>query len=60
MRNDMNDGSPGEINPCMAVTKNASYLASCSGGKVCLFKLKTFEVRNSFLNPGFRFIYFLL
>lgn len=60
MKNDTSARGPGEVNPCMALTKNDSFLMSCSGGKMALFNLKTFQVRHSVLIQSFILIYFLL
>lgn len=60
MKNDTSARGPGEVNPCMALTNNDSYLMSCSGGKMALFNLQTFQVRHSLLIQNFILIYFLL
>lgn len=49
MTNDVTDTNPEEAVPCIALSKNDSYVMSASGGKVSLFNMMTFKV--SFLSP---------
>jgi hypothetical protein len=44
MRNDINDTCSEGAMPCMALSKNDSYVMSGSGGKVSLFNMMTFKV----------------
>ena len=44
MTNDINDTNPEEAVPCIALSKNDSYVMSASGGKVSLFNMMTFKV----------------
>lgn len=46
MTNDISDNSsnPEEAVPCIALSKNDSYVMSASGGKVSLFNMMTFKV----------------
>jgi len=60
MRNDTSCRGRREVDPCMIVTKNSSYVMSCSGGMVSVFKTPTFQVRHEFLTQRFVSIYFLL
>lgn len=46
MTNDISDTSPEEAVPCIALSKNDSYVMSASGGKVSLFNMMTFKVRS--------------
>ena len=46
MTNDINvAANPEEAVPCIALSKNDSYVMSASGGKVSLFNMMTFKVR---------------
>jgi len=44
MTNDTNETNPEEAVPCIALSKNDSYVMSASGGKVSLFNMMTFKV----------------
>lgn len=44
MTNDITDTNPEEAVPCIALSKNDSYVMSASGGKVSLFNMMTFKV----------------
>lgn len=43
MTNDVPDNSEERV-PCMAISKNDSYVMSACGGKISLFNLMTFRV----------------
>ena len=45
MTNDISETNPEEAVPCIALSKNDSYVMSASGGKVSLFNMMTFKVR---------------
>eukprot|EP01018_Ginkgo_biloba_P018591 Gb_09668 [translate_table: standard] len=45
MTNDISDTNPEEAVPCIALSKNDSYVMSASGGKVSLFNMMTFKVK---------------
>ncbi|XVE53582.1 hypothetical protein DITRI_Ditri03aG0014200 [Diplodiscus trichospermus] len=51
MTNDLIDGSPDEIVPCFALSKNDSYIMSASGGKISLFNMMTFKTMATFMSP---------
>jgi hypothetical protein len=44
MANDTGDANPEESVPCIALSKNDSYVMSACGGKVSLFNMMTFKV----------------
>lgn len=44
MTNDAADTNPEEAVPCIALSKNDSYVMSACGGKVSLFNMMTFKV----------------
>jgi hypothetical protein len=43
MTNDVPDGSEEPV-PCIALSKNDSYVMSACGGKISLFNMMTFKV----------------
>ncbi|ONM31023.1 topless-related1 [Zea mays] len=45
MTNDTADTNPEEAVPCIALSKNDSYVMSACGGKVSLFNMMTFKVK---------------
>ncbi|THU55287.1 hypothetical protein C4D60_Mb11t04990 [Musa balbisiana] len=51
MTNDVSDTSPEEAVPCIALSKNDSYVMSACGGKVSLFNMMTFKVMTTFMSP---------
>ncbi|KAH7416085.1 hypothetical protein KP509_14G074400 [Ceratopteris richardii] len=51
MTNDVTDTNPEEATPCIALSKNDSYVMSASGGKVSLFNMMTFKVMTTFMSP---------
>ncbi|MCO5551302.1 hypothetical protein L7F22_004801 [Adiantum nelumboides] len=51
MTNDVNDSNLEEAVPCIALSKNDSYVMSASGGKVSLFNMMTFKVMTTFMSP---------
>ncbi|XP_010259449.1 PREDICTED: protein TPR1 isoform X3 [Nelumbo nucifera] len=51
MTNDVSDANPEEAVPCIALSKNDSYVMSASGGKVSLFNMMTFKVMTTFMPP---------
>ncbi|XP_064945336.1 protein TPR1 isoform X3 [Musa acuminata AAA Group] len=51
MTNDVSDTSPEEAVPCIALSKNDSYVMSACGGKVSLFNMMTFRVMTTFMSP---------
>ncbi|XP_011622359.1 protein TPR1 [Amborella trichopoda] len=51
MKNDVLDVNPEEAVPCIALSKNDSYVMSASGGKVSLFNMMTFKVMTTFMAP---------
>lgn len=51
MTNDPGDTSPEESVPCIALSKNDSYVMSACGGKVSLFNMMTFKVMTTFMPP---------
>lgn len=47
MTNDTtSDTNVGDAVPCFALSKNGQYAMSASGGRISLFNLVTFEVRD--------------
>ncbi|CAH8324592.1 unnamed protein product [Eruca vesicaria subsp. sativa] len=40
-----------EANPCIALSKNDSYVMSAAGGKVSLFSMMTFKLMTTFMSP---------
>lgn len=44
MVNDLSGNNPEEAVPCIALSKNDSYVMSACGGKVSLFNMMTFKV----------------
>eukprot|EP01018_Ginkgo_biloba_P025287 Gb_39002 [translate_table: standard] len=51
MINDTMDINPEEAVPCIALSKNDSYVMSASGGRVSLFNMMTFKVMTTFMTP---------
>ncbi|CAM0880713.1 unnamed protein product [Alopecurus aequalis] len=51
MANDTGDANPEESVPCIALSKNDSYVMSACGGKVSLFNMMTFKVMTTFMPP---------
>ncbi|KAH7676571.1 YVTN repeat-like/Quinoprotein amine dehydrogenase protein [Dioscorea alata] len=51
MTNDASDTNPEEAVPCIALSKNDSYVMSACGGKVSLFNMMTFKVMTTFMAP---------
>ncbi|KAL5228439.1 hypothetical protein ABZP36_016704 [Zizania latifolia] len=51
MANDPADTNPEEAVPCIALSKNDSYVMSACGGKVSLFNMMTFKVMTTFMPP---------
>nr|CAB3476729.1 unnamed protein product [Digitaria exilis] len=51
MTNDTADTNPEEAVPCIALSKNDSYVMSACGGKVSLFNMMTFKVMTTFMPP---------
>jgi WD40 repeat protein len=51
MTNDISETNVEEAVPCIALSKNDSYLISASGGKVSLFNMMTFKVMTTFMPP---------
>lgn len=51
MTNDINETNPEDAVPCIALSKNDSYVMSASGGKVSLFNMMTFKVMTMFMPP---------
>ncbi|KAG9459547.1 hypothetical protein H6P81_004055 [Aristolochia fimbriata] len=49
MTNDVSDTSPEKAVPCIALSKNDSYVMSACGGKVSLFNMMTFKVMTTFM-----------
>lgn len=45
MTNDTSGVNLEEVIPCIALSKNDSYVMSASGGKVSLFNMITFKVK---------------
>ena len=50
MTNDVSGVNLEEANPCIALSKNDSYVMSAAGGKVSLFNMMTFKVPSPFLS----------
>lgn len=48
MTNETTDTNPEEVTPCIALSKNDSYVMSGSGGKISLFNMMTFKVHSFF------------
>jgi hypothetical protein len=53
MTNDISETNVEEAVPCIALSKNDSYVMSASGGKVSLFNMMTFKVNFFWLHRGF-------
>ncbi|KAK6930217.1 WD40 repeat [Dillenia turbinata] len=51
MTNDVTDSNLEEAVPCIALSKNDSYVMSACGGKVSLFNMMTFKVMTTFMPP---------
>ncbi|KAL5565954.1 hypothetical protein UlMin_029118 [Ulmus minor] len=51
MTNDVSGVNLEEAVPCIALSKNDSYVMSASGGKVSLFNMMTFKVMTTFMPP---------
>jgi len=51
MNNGIGDTNPEETVACIALSKNDSYVMSASGGKVSLFNMMTFKVREFYGLP---------
>ncbi|GAB2211621.1 hypothetical protein Drorol1_Dr00024945 [Drosera rotundifolia] len=51
MTNDVSNVNLEESVPCIALSKNDSYIMSCVGGKVSLFNMMTFKVMTTFMEP---------
>ncbi|KAJ3683671.1 hypothetical protein LUZ60_013898 [Juncus effusus] len=51
MANDLSGAPPEEAIPCIALSKNDSYVMSACGGKVSLFNMMTFKVMTTFMPP---------
>ncbi|XP_023545229.1 topless-related protein 3-like [Cucurbita pepo subsp. pepo] len=51
MTNDVSGVNLEEAVPCIALSKNDSYVMSASGGKVSLFNMMTFRVMTTFMAP---------
>uniref|UniRef100_A0ACD5VNB0 Uncharacterized protein n=1 Tax=Avena sativa TaxID=4498 RepID=A0ACD5VNB0_AVESA len=51
MTNDIGEANPEESVPCIALSKNDSYVMSACGGKVSLFNMMTFKVMTTFMPP---------
>ncbi|XP_024384334.1 protein TOPLESS-RELATED PROTEIN 2 isoform X3 [Physcomitrium patens] len=51
MTNDISETNPEDAVPCIALSKNDSYVMSASGGKVSLFNMMTFKVMTTFMPP---------
>ncbi|KAK3036766.1 hypothetical protein RJ639_029731 [Escallonia herrerae] len=51
MINDVSGVNLEEAVPCIALSKNDSYVMSASGGKVSLFNMMTFKVMTTFMPP---------
>ena len=51
MNNDIGDTNPEEVVACITLSKNDSYVMSASGGKVSLFNMMTFKVREFYGLP---------
>ncbi|KAJ4957139.1 hypothetical protein NE237_013922 [Protea cynaroides] len=51
MTNDVSDANLEEAVPCIALSRNDSYVMSACGGKVSLFNMMTFKVMTTFMAP---------
>ncbi|KAF8015963.1 hypothetical protein BT93_H1495 [Corymbia citriodora subsp. variegata] len=51
MNNDVSGGKIEEAVPCIALSKNDSYVMSACGGKISLFNMMTFKVMTTFMAP---------
>ncbi|XP_047957985.1 topless-related protein 3-like [Salvia hispanica] len=51
MTNDITGVNLEEAVPCIALSKNDSYVMSAAGGKVSLFNMMTFKVMTTFMPP---------
>ncbi|XP_051144983.1 topless-related protein 2-like isoform X2 [Andrographis paniculata] len=51
MNNDVTGVLLEEVVPCIALSKNDSYVMSAAGGKVSLFNMTTFKVMTTFMSP---------
>ncbi|WCJ42998.1 TOPLESS-related 3 [Euphorbia peplus] len=51
MANDVSGVNLEEAVPCIALSKNDSYVMSAAGGKVSLFNMMTFKVMTTFMSP---------
>ncbi|KAK9292226.1 hypothetical protein L1049_020189 [Liquidambar formosana] len=51
MTNDVSGVNLEEAVPCIALSKNDSYVMSATGGKVSLFNMMTFKVMTTFMPP---------
>lgn len=51
MSNDVSGVNLDEAVPCIALSKNDSYVMSACGGKVSLFNMMTFKVMTTFMSP---------
>ncbi|KAL1545997.1 Topless-related protein 3 [Salvia divinorum] len=51
MTNDISGVNLEESVPCIALSKNDSYVMSAAGGKVSLFNMMTFKVMTTFMPP---------
>ncbi|KAF8038856.1 hypothetical protein BT93_B1417 [Corymbia citriodora subsp. variegata] len=51
MTNDVSGVTLDEAVPCIALSKNDSYVMSACGGKVSLFNMMTFKVMTTFMPP---------
>ncbi|XP_039132285.1 protein TPR1-like [Dioscorea cayenensis subsp. rotundata] len=49
MTNDVSDTNPEEAVPCIAFSKNGSYVMPACGGKVSLFNMMTFKVKTKMI-----------
>ncbi|XP_057429442.1 topless-related protein 2-like [Lotus japonicus] len=50
MNNDVRDNSEAAV-PCIALSKNDSYVMSSCGGKISLFNMMTFKIMTTFMRP---------
>lgn len=51
MTNDVGEGNVEDAVPCIALSKNDSYVMSASGGKVSLFNMMTLKVMTTYMQP---------
>lgn len=51
MANDLTGVNLEEVVPCIALSKNDSYVMSACGGKITLFNMMTFKVMTTFMPP---------